>query len=113
MSDLNGLSMAPAELANAMQLLADTGTRFGSEWEGHNATIGAGEGGIGGDRIAAAFRPNYQPAADSLKQAARSIAGAFGVASAAGTASAMDYVSADSAAAQRFGSIEGPALARP
>jgi hypothetical protein len=106
MSQLDGVSMEPEPLGDAMRLLSEAGERFGGEWQGYQGAISTGEAGIGGDRLAAAFRPKYQPAADSLKQAAGRIPGAFGAASAAGTASAADYVSSDADAAQRFRDLQ-------
>jgi hypothetical protein len=94
--------MAPTELGDAMKVLSDAGVRFGAEWQSHQGAIDSGEGGIGGDRLAAVFRPTYTPASEAVKQAAGRIAGAFGTAAATGEASATDYVSTDATVAGRF-----------
>jgi hypothetical protein len=104
-SGTDGAWMAPAELGDAMKVLSDAGARFGSEWQGHQGVIGSGEAGIGGDRIAAAFRPTYTPAATAVKQAAAQIAGAYDTAAAAGQASATDYTATDTTSATRFGDV--------
>ncbi|MGQ0837674.1 hypothetical protein [Actinokineospora sp.] len=110
MSDVGGVSMAPAELGDAMRLLSAAGERFGVEWQSHQGVISAGEGAIGGGRLAAAFRPNYGPAAESVRAAAGRIPGAFGATSAAGTASATEYVGTDADAARQFAGVRSMGL---
>ncbi|WUI04101.1 hypothetical protein OHR68_20655 [Spirillospora sp. NBC_00431] len=75
--------------------LSAKATTLESSWNRARQLITAGEAGIGGDKIAQAFRGNYDPPRDTAQRTADPLPGAFRRLVAAGRASAADYQTGD------------------
>jgi hypothetical protein len=94
-------------LTDVMNRLADVGRSFGDAWGGHQRSISSYESGIGTDRLAAAFLPNYRTVQASLRQAAGDVPAICESCAAVGHRSVADYLERDQNAARQFRGLSG------
>ncbi|MCK2242830.1 MULTISPECIES: hypothetical protein [unclassified Crossiella] len=94
-------------LTDVMTRLTEVGREFADSWGRQQGNIAAHESGIGGDRLAAAFLPNYREAGEPLRQSAAVMSAICAACASTGTRSAQDYAGQDQDAARRFSQAGG------
>lgn len=96
------LQMDTAAAGQVFAGLADASADLRERWRGALAAIAAGEAGIGGDRLAAAFRAGYDGPSKAARSAADVLPARLTADSDAGRACAEEYEAADARGAAAF-----------
>ncbi|WP_158853940.1 hypothetical protein [Saccharothrix deserti] len=97
---MSGVELAPEAAGAELIGINAEGKIAADAWQGHRATIDAGEAGIGAGPLADAFRSVYVP--EPAKQGADRALAAVPAIVKAGQDGVVDYVAADQRAAAGF-----------
>jgi hypothetical protein len=85
------LEMLPSEVPPQLKTITDLGESLDRGWTAGRAAIEAGEGGIGNDLLAAAFRTAYLAAKQAIEAAATPVPAAFHAIAAGGQYGVQAY----------------------
>ena len=88
--------------------LAGAAADLRAAWGAAAGRVGAGEAGIGSDRLAAAFDGPYRAAADPVRAAAGELPGRYAELVAAGRSGVAAYLAADQRGAAGFARTAAP-----
>jgi hypothetical protein len=86
-------------VASVMRALTDNGRSLDTAWQSGKAAVSAHEPGIGTDLLGQAFRADYTPDSQAVRDSADWVPKAIRADAEVGTASAADYLAADNSGA--------------